>query len=63
MDIDLRIEAIRKEMSDWELLLQLDSDRDVGMIWGDCGMLHFWIRKQDAEQKDFSKILMTMRCC
>lgn len=48
--------------TDWELLLQLDSDDDADMMWGDAGALYFWIRKQDAEKADFSKVWMVLQC-
>lgn len=47
---------------DWKLLLQIDSDEDLEMMWGDCGLLYFWIRKQDAMAKDFSKVWMHSQC-
>lgn len=42
--------------ADWRLLLQLDTDEDVGMMWYDVGALYFWIREQDARAGDFSKV-------
>lgn len=47
---------------DWILLLQLDSDDDTGMMWGDVGMLYFWIRKNDLKNKDFSNVWMILQC-
>jgi uncharacterized protein YwqG len=49
--------------ADWRLLLQLDTDNDAGMMWGDTGTLYFWIREQDARAGDFSKIWMILQCC
>lgn len=50
------------DISDWQLLLQLDSDDGAGMMWGDGGMLYFWIREQDAGEGDFSKVWMILQC-
>ena len=50
--------AIRERPRDWKLLLQLDSDDQAGMNWGDGGMLYFWIRASDLAAKDFSKVWM-----
>lgn len=30
----------------WELLLQVDTDDDLGMMWGDCGVL-YWMTRAD----------------
>lgn len=47
---------------DWKLLLQLDTDEDVGMMWGDCGRLYFWIREEDLIARDFSNVWMILQC-
>lgn len=48
---------------EWRLLLQLDSDDDSGMMWGDSGLLYFWIREREARAGDFSKPWMILQCC
>lgn len=47
---------------DWVMLLQLDSDDDTGMMWGDVGTLYFWIRKEDLEKKNFNDVWMILQC-
>lgn len=61
--------SIRKELEpdipDWRLLLQIDTDDGddgFGGIWGDAGMLYFWIRNQDLAARDFSKSWMILQC-
>jgi uncharacterized protein YwqG len=54
--------ALLGQPHDWRLLLQLDSDDDAGMMWGDVGMLYFWIRASDLAKKDFSKVWMVLQC-
>ena len=44
------------------LLLQLDSDDTIGMKWGDMGVAHFFIKKQDLENRDFSKVTFHWDC-
>lgn len=49
--------------SEWRLLLQLDSDDDSDMMWGDAGILYFWVREHDSRTGDFSKAWMILQCC
>ncbi len=60
---DARARELEAGAADWQLLLQVDSDDDVDIMWGDSGMLYFWIRKQDLLLKDFSKVWMVLQCC
>jgi uncharacterized protein YwqG len=53
----------KSSTTDWRLLLQIDTDNEAGMMWGDTGMLYFWIREQDARAGDFSKVWMVSQCC
>lgn len=57
-----RPERMSSSASDWRLLLQLDTDNDAGMMWGDTGTLYFWIREQDARAKDFSRVWTILQC-
>lgn len=58
---DPRAQALKQGVSDWTLLLQLDSVDDSTM-WGDAGMLYFWIRKQDLAARRFDRCWMTLQC-
>ena len=50
------------DSNDWQLLLQLDTDENAEMIWGDCGTLYFWIREQDAKKGCFDKVRLILQC-
>lgn len=50
-----RAKEIASGAIDWKLLLQLDSDNEAVMYWGDS-MISFWIRDQDLRVRDFSKV-------
>jgi uncharacterized protein YwqG len=48
--------------SNWRLLLQVDSVDEAGMMWGDVGMLYFWIREEDLVAQRFDRVWMIMQC-
>jgi len=60
---DPRVPGLRAGAAEWKLLLQLDTDEDIGWMWGDVGMLYFWVREADARRSDFSKVWMVFQCC
>ena len=47
---------------DWQLLMQLDSEDEAGMMWGDVGRLYFTIREQDLKSLSFDKTWMNWQC-
>ncbi|MDP3853118.1 DUF1963 domain-containing protein, partial [Phenylobacterium sp.] len=61
-DIARRLGQRGGDLADWRLLLQLDTDDEAGMMWGDVGSLYFWIRERDARIGDFSKVWMILQC-
>lgn len=44
------------------LLLQLDSDEGMDLMWGDMGVGHFFIREKDLAALDFSRVLYDWDC-
>ena len=59
---DPRRPALESSADDWLLLLQLDSDPSAGLMWGDCGMLYWWIRREELAQQQFEHTWMTIQC-
>jgi len=59
---DPRAAALAEGAADWVLLLQVDTDDDAGMMWGDCGLIYFWIRREDLARRDFSNVWMILQC-
>ncbi len=39
--------ALHDEARQWTSLLQIDSDDDAEMMWGDCGSLYWVMRPED----------------
>jgi uncharacterized protein YwqG len=48
---------------DWRLLLQFDSDEDIDVMWGDCGMIYFWVQQQKSIKNDFGNCWLILQCC
>jgi uncharacterized protein YwqG len=55
-----RAEELAQGVADWTLLFQMDSD--ANWMWGDMGLLYFWIRRQDLAAEDFSKAWCILQC-
>ena len=56
---DARRTTLEKGITDWQLLLQIDSDDSMETMWGDAGRVYFWIREQDLKNQDFGKVWLS----
>lgn len=59
---DPRAKALSPGAAEWRLLMQFESDDDVGMMWGDGGCLYFWIREQDLALQNFDNVWVVLQC-
>lgn len=57
-----KAETLRENIKDWQLLLQIDSNDEAEMMWGDAGRLYFWIKKIDLENKNFENTWFSLQC-
>ena len=57
-----RVPELASGADNWRLLLQLDSVDEAAMMWGDCGMLYFWIEIDRLARKDFSNVWLILQC-
>jgi len=56
--------AIQRGAKDWILLLQLTTleNEDWEWMWGDCGMLYFYIKRQDLAARRFENAWFILQC-
>ena len=59
---DPKAAILEPNAKDWRLLLQIDSDEDSKMMWGDSGRLYFWIKEKDLVNKNFDKSWFCLQC-
>lgn len=57
-------EEIQKCAKDWLLLCQVSSFEEDGfeLMFGDCGLIYFYIKKEDLKNKNFENIWLVLQC-
>lgn len=60
-----RQEAEQSSLKDWLLLFQLDGvqEGDFELMFGDCGRIYFYIRREDLAVGRFDRVWLIMQCC
>lgn len=59
---DPRAAELEKNCHQWKLLLQINSEDNAEMMWGDLGMLYFWIKDEDLAAQRFGNCWMISQC-
>lgn len=59
--VDYGSPAVTALASQWRLLLQVDSDDDADMMWGDVGKIYFMIKPADLEARRFGEIRLSLQ--
>jgi uncharacterized protein YwqG len=59
---DPRASTLRPGAVDWRLLLQIDSDDEAGMMWGDDGRLYYWITAGALARRDWESTWLVLEC-
>lgn len=57
-----RARTLRPGATAWRLLLQIDSDDQAGMMWGDAGRLYFWMQRDDLADRRFDRAWCVLQC-
>ena len=60
---DPRVGPLMAGASDWRLLLQFDSDDDLGVMWGDAGVIYYWVEAHAARAGRFDNSWLILQCC
>lgn len=58
------LKDIKEKSKDWILLFQMGTIEGYGSeyMFGDCGHIYFWIRKQDLQNQEFDKVWLILQC-
>jgi uncharacterized protein YwqG len=59
---DPRAETLAAGAEGWRLLLQVDSEEAIDMMWGDSGRLYFWIPQDGLAAHDWSTHWLVLQC-
>lgn len=59
---DLRVSELQSGAADWRLLLQIDTDGPAGMMWGDDGMIYYWITTDALRQRRWKEARVILQC-
>ena len=59
---DPRAKVLVTKRHDWQLLLQVDTDDNADMMWGDAGLVYFLIKKDDLATRSFDNIWFSFQC-
>ena len=59
---DPTFKGLQAGFSEWQLLLQVDSDDRTQMMWGDSGRLYYWIRESDLKTGNFDDVWVVLQC-
>lgn len=66
IDIDSeKLKQMEKNCSQWQLLFQLDTVimDDFELMFGDCGRIYFYIKKDDLKNCKFDDCWLILQCC
>lgn len=59
-----RADLMEKAVENWILLFQMGTveEGDTELMYGDCGVIYFWIRKEDLAARNFDNVRLILQC-
>ena len=60
--VKAKARGLHKNAHRWHLLMQVESNEEIGMMWGDMGRLYLWITEEDLKEKRFEKTWLVLQC-
>ncbi len=53
-----------RDAQEWILLFQMDTVEKDGfeLMFGDCGRIYFYIRKEDLRNRNFENVWLSLQC-
>ena len=59
---DPRANDLLDGAAEWRLLMQVDSQDEADMMWGDVGRLYYWIKHSDLLARDWKLSWLVLQC-
>lgn len=59
---DPKRKELEKNIGNWNLLLQIDSNEEIDMMWGDSGRIYLWINDENLKNKKFENSWLILQC-
>lgn len=59
---DVRAQVLKAGAANWRLLFQMDSDDELGVMWGDSGIIYYWVEEHAARAGDFRNTWLILQC-
>jgi uncharacterized protein YwqG len=60
-----RLKQMQENCNEWQLLFQLDTvtSNNFELMFGDCGRIYFFIKKNDLKVRNFDNCWLILQCC
>jgi len=59
---DPRAAKLEPDAVEWRLVLQIDSEDDAGMMWGDVGRIYYWMHHDDLVHRRWERAHLILQC-